>query len=248
MHVSPQEAIALALIGFTVFAILVVYSVLLDLGPIARAIGVRVAAVEAQQPLVSEPAQGVVTVSDAAAEPASVPTLAAWVPPPMPYATPTLPAAPTPVPAPPTRLAIPKIALDVPVEPVGYTTIEENGKSKLVWDTLPDAASFHNSSAFLGEEGNVVINGHRDLYSSIFRQLNRLEEGDRIEVYAGDVPHVYRVIGVRVLPYVGATVEDFAEHARLMGPTYESRLTLITCTPVALATHRLYVIAEPVTG
>jgi LPXTG-site transpeptidase (sortase) family protein len=240
--------LALSLIGFTVLAILVVYSVLFDLGPIARAIGVGVAAVEAQQPVVQEVTNGAASPADVATEPASVPTLSAQVPPPVPYATPTLPSEPTPVPAPPTRLAIPRISLDVPVESVGYTKIIENGESKLVWDTLPHSASFHNSSAYLGEDGNTVINGHRDLYSSIFRQLNKLEEGDRIELYAGDVPYVYQVVGVRVLPYVGATVEDIAEHARLMGRTYESRLTLITCTPVALATHRLYVIAEPLEG
>jgi sortase A len=143
-------------------------------------------------------------------------------------------------------LAIPKLKLDLAVKPVGYETVKENGRTKIVWDTLPNVASFHETSAYPGTGGNTVINGHRDIEGSVFRNLNKMEVGDTITLYVGDVEYLYRVIETKTVLYIGASAEERAEHTQLLGRTSEERLTLVTCTPVFLATHRLYVIAEPV--
>ena len=61
----------------------------------------------------------------------------------------------------------------------------------------------------------------------------------------GDEIFAYRITEVKKVRYTGASDEEKAEHLRLMNAMSQERLTLITCTPAVLATHRLYVIAEP---
>jgi len=147
--------------------------------------------------------------------------------------------------SPPTRLVIPKIKLDTAILPVGLQTIQEHGKTKLIWGTVSAAAGFHQTSAYPGNAGNTVINGHRDIRGSVFLHLDRMKVGDRMIVLVGDVAYHYYVTEVLVLPEALASIEQRERNAQLMGPTSEERLTLITCTPLGLATHRLLVIAKP---
>jgi sortase A len=140
---------------------------------------------------------------------------------------------------------IPKIKLDTAIRPVGLQTIQEHGKTKLIWGTVDDAAGFHQTSAFPGNAGNTVINGHRDISGSVFLHLDRMKVGDRIIVLVGDVAYHYYATEVMVLPEALASAEQRERNAQLMGPMSEERLTLITCTPLGLATHRLLVIAKP---
>jgi sortase A len=176
-----------------------------------------------------------------------LPTSVAGVPTPIPE--PTLPttasAARPPATSPPTRLVIPKIALDIPVLPVGFETIMEGNRARLVWADVPDAGGFHQTSAYPGNPGNTVINGHRDIYAAVFRHLDQVAVGDQIVVYVGDVAYPYTVTEVLVVPETFASAAQRAENQRLIGYLPEERLTLVTCTPVGLATHRLLVIARP---
>ena len=170
------------------------------------------------------------------------------VEPPTPIPEPTL-LAPTPVlrpPAtsPPTRLVIPKIGVDIPVLPVGTKTIIERGTRRVIWGDVSNAGGFQGS-AYPGNPGNTVINGHRDMGGAVFRHLDRVTVGDEIVVYVGDVAYYYIVTETLVVPEAFATSEQRAENLRLIGYMPEERLTLVTCTPVALATHRLLVIAKP---
>ncbi len=158
---------------------------------------------------------------------------------------PPLPTRPPPASSPPTRLVIPALDLDIPVVPVGVRRVRESGRTRLVWDDVPNAGGFHQTSAYPGQPGNTVINGHRDIGGAVFRHLDRLQPGDEIILYVGDVPYVYQVAEKLVVPETFATAQQRAENLRLIGYIPEERLTLVTCTPVALATHRLLVIARP---
>jgi len=162
------------------------------------------------------------------------------------------PVVPTPTPvvrppasSPPTRLVIPKIGVDIPVVPVGIKTVNEGGNSKVVWADVPNAGGFHQSSAYPGYPGNTVINGHRDILGSVFRHLDQLDVGDEIVLYVADVAYRYDVAETLVLPETFASAEQRAENLQYIGYIPEERLTLVTCTPVGLATHRLLVIARP---
>ena len=172
------------------------------------------------------------TATLAITDPATLPTLV------------TLPARP-PAASPPTRLVIPKISLDIPVLTVGTRTTQSSGKSRTVWADVPNAGGFHQTSAYPGNIGNTVINGHRDILGAVFRHLDLVEVGDEITLYVGDVAYPYRVVEILVVPEVFASASQRAENQRLIGYMPEERLTLVTCTPVALATHRLLVIARP---
>lgn len=188
--------------------------------------------------------------------PTPVPTLTPTAVPatPIPTATPE-PPTPTPEPtatpvrppaaSPPTRLVIPKIGVDIPVWPVGHKTVWRNGKSILTWADLPNAGGFHQTSAYPGNPGNTVINGHRDIQGSVFRHLDRMRAGDEIVLYVGDDAYPYLVTETLIVPETFASAQQRAENLRLIGYMPEERLTLVTCTPVGLATHRLLVIAEP---
>ena len=169
--------------------------------------------------------------------------------PPTPIPEPTLPTSTPivrlPADSPPTRLVIPKIGLDVPVLSVGVKTVHEGGEPKLVWADVPNAAGFHQTSAYPGNPGNTVLNGHRDIQGAIFRHLDRLEPGDEIILYVDDLAYPYLVTETLVVPETFASADQRAENLRLIGYMPEERLTLVTCTPVGLATKRLLVIARP---
>jgi LPXTG-site transpeptidase (sortase) family protein len=166
---------------------------------------------------------------------------------PMPKPAPQTSASLARIPAtsPPTRLVIPKIDLDIPVMPVGVKVVTDRGESKPIWGDVANAGAFHQTSAYPGNVGNTVINGHRDIQGSVFLHLDRLTVGDEITVYVGDVAYPYRVTVTLVVPETFASDEQRAENQRLIGYMPEERLTLITCTPLGLATHRLLVIAKP---
>ena len=196
------------------------------------------------------------------------PTPAPTSPPPTPTPVPDLPTAapgaPTSIPeptlplptplvrlpsdSPPTRLSIPGISLDIRVIPVGVKTISDLGGSRVVWADVPNAAAFHQTSAYPGNPGNTVLNGHRDILGSVFRHLNKVDVGDEIIVYVGDVEYPYTVTERLIVPEAFASARQREENLRLIGYMPEERLTLITCTPIGLATHRLLVIAKPPEG
>ena len=162
---------------------------------------------------------------------------------------PTLPSEATanrpPATSPPTRLVLPSIGLDVPVRPVGVKTLGEGATARTVWSDLPNAAGFHNTSAYPGNPGNTVINGHRDIHAAVFRHLDKVKVGDEITLYVGSLAYPYQVTEILIVPETFATAAQRVENQRLIGPMPEERLTLVTCTPVGLATHRLLVIARP---
>jgi LPXTG-site transpeptidase (sortase) family protein len=164
--------------------------------------------------------------------------------------TPTLTPSPTATPDPasllPSRLFIPTIDLDAPVVPVGWDTQEVNGQLVSNW-IVPNsfAAGWHVTSALPGNPGNTVLNGHHNIYGEVFRNLEDLEPGDEIVVYAGETPHYYGITERHILKEKYETEEVRRENARFILPTEDERLTLVTCWPYTNNTHRLVIVALP---
>jgi sortase A len=149
-------------------------------------------------------------------------------PTPTPYIVrPALPQAAKPKYAPPARLLIPRIALDIPVQEV---TVNLGN-----WQVADYAAGFHQGTANAGDNSNMVLAGHRDVRGSVFLRLNEMRPGDEIRVFSAVGSYRYLVTEI---------LEVAPTEVSVMGPTAEATATLITCTPIGLATKRLVVRAR----
>ena len=130
---------------------------------------------------------------------------------------------PTPGPRQASRIVIPAIGVDAPV-------VEGDG-----WEELKMGAGHRVGSANPGERSNMVISGHNDVYGEIFRRLEDLNIGDEVTVYAGDTPHRYLVVAKMVVE---------PTQVSLLEATPNATLSLITCHPYMIDSHRLVVVAE----
>ncbi len=130
---------------------------------------------------------------------------------------------PTPGPEQATHIVIPAIDVDAPV-------VQGDG-----WEELKMGVGHHIGSANPGERGNMVVSGHNDVFGEVFRRLGELEPGDEIIVHAGETPYRYLVREKRRVEPTEVSV---------MEPTTKATMTLITCYPYLIDTHRLVVIAE----
>jgi sortase A len=131
--------------------------------------------------------------------------------------------APTPGPEHATRIRIPVIDVDAPV-------VEGDD-----WESLKRGAGHHIGSANPGERGNCVISAHNDIYGEIFRRLPDLELGDVVEVYTESQVYRYEVTQKRIIEPTEVSV---------LYPTSSPVLTLISCYPYGIDTHRIVVIGE----
>ncbi|RKM55550.1 class D sortase [Butyrivibrio sp. X503] len=87
-----------------------------------------------------------------------------------------------------------------------------------------------------GEIGNCVIAGHRNYnFGKYFNRLDEVEVGDEIFVDTRDDTYEYKVTEIKVVN---------PEDVEILDPTDDEQLTLYTCTPIYIATHRLVVIAK----
>lgn len=121
------------------------------------------------------------------------------------------------------RIQIPAIDVDAPV-------VEGDD-----WETLKRGAGHHIGSANPGERGNCVISAHNDIFGEIFRDLPDLSLGDEILVHTASRAYRYVVTQKRVIEPTEVGVME-----RTSSPV----LTLISCYPYGVDTHRIVVIGE----
>jgi len=97
-------------------------------------------------------------------------------------------------------------------------------------------------TANIGEIGNAVIAGHRNYtYGSMFNRLGEVENGDIIEFQAmSGEKMAFEVFEILVI-----TPDN---QITFIQPQHESIITLYTCTPVRVATHRLIIRAKIIEG
>ncbi len=106
-----------------------------------------------------------------------------------------------------TRVVIPKIGLDA---------IVVEGASR---KALSEGPGHMKETAMPGENGNVVITGHRDTF---FRHIYELVKGDQIQVRRNGKTFTYEVTGKKIV---------MPDDVSVLRPTQDPRLTLITCYP-----------------
>ncbi len=131
---------------------------------------------------------------------------------------------PTPRPGYATQINIRAIRVKAPVVPGTDWEALKQGVGQVIGTPNP------------GENGNIVLAGHNDVYGEVFRYLEELEEGDEIELVTSTGQRfIYRVSYKHfVLP----------DEVSVMDQTPDPIVTLISCHPYLINTHRIIVVAE----
>lgn len=136
-----------------------------------------------------------------------------------------------------TRIEIPSIAVDSPVMQLGTKYVD----GELVWETPKFSVGHHLGTANPGETGNAVFSGHISSPISnegnIFQRLPEVKTGDEIIIHSPAAVIRYVVTETKVVD---------PSHIEVMDPTPEPQVTLITCYPDWVYSHRFVVVARPV--
>jgi sortase A len=130
---------------------------------------------------------------------------------------------PTPAPNQAVRLQIPSLNVDAPV-------IQGDG-----WEQLKKGVGQYIGSAAAGQDGNVVLSAHNDVYGEIFRYLDRLAPGDQVVVYTQQRQYIY---------IVDRTVIVEPTAVEVMASTGSPTVTLISCYPYLVNDKRIVVFAR----
>lgn len=102
---------------------------------------------------------------------------------------------------------------------------------------LKSAVGHIPGTAALGQPGNSALAGHRSYtFGKFFNRLDELVEGDEILITTKKEDLTYKVFKIHVV-----TPDDVSV---LKGSKDDSIITLITCTPIYVASHRLIVVAR----
>jgi len=142
-----------------------------------------------------------------------LPIIDAYVPPPI----------PTPGPQQARRIQIPAINVDKPIV---------QGDD---WEKLKKGVGQHVSSVLPGEDGNIVLSAHNDIYGEIFRELDKLKPGDEVIISTERRSYTYVVSDIDVVEPTEVWV---------MGQTDHASTTLISCYPYLVNNKRIVVFAD----
>ena len=121
------------------------------------------------------------------------------------------------------RIQIPAIEIDAPV-------VQGDG-----WEQLKKGVGQNAGSANPGQNGNVVLSAHNDVYGELFRYLDKLAPGDQVILYTQQRQYVYVVDRT-------AVVEPTA--VEVMASTGSPTVTLISCYPYLVDKQRIVVFAR----
>jgi sortase A len=131
-----------------------------------------------------------------------------------------------PVPTPSSRQAIriqiPAINIDAPV-------VQGDG-----WEQLKKGVAQHAGTPDPGENGNLILSGHNDVFGEVFRFLERLMPGDIVIVFTAQRQYTYVITGTQIVQ---------PTQVEVMNPTPNPTLTLISCHPYLVDDHRIVVSA-----
>jgi LPXTG-site transpeptidase (sortase) family protein len=129
----------------------------------------------------------------------------------------------------PERVAVPRIGINAEISMTGFSF----GEWEVPRYTI---AHYWPVSAFPNTAGNIVLAGHVGYRDTLFNYLPNIQVGDEVFVQAGGVDRRYIVQEVLTL---------LPSDTWVMTPTPTETLTLITCIPINVYSHRLIVRATP---
>ena len=120
-------------------------------------------------------------------------------------------------------ISIPKLGLDAPLlEGIRLTTLD-NGPGHWPGTAMP------------GENGNVVVAGHRTSHGAAFRNIDQLVAGDIVQFNTSAGVFEYTVTGTQIVTPDAVWIVD---------PTENATATLFACHPPGSVSHRIVVNLE----
>lgn len=130
---------------------------------------------------------------------------------------------PTASPAQAVRIQIPALSVDAPVV---------QGDS---WEQLKKGVGQHLGTPNPGQNGNIVVSAHNDVFGELFRSLDRLQPGDQVILYTAQRAYTYIVTGTQLVE---------PTQVEVMAATPRPSITLISCYPYLIDNQRIVVSAE----
>ena len=127
---------------------------------------------------------------------------------------------PTPGPEQAIRIQVPAIGVDAPI-------VQGDG-----WEQLKKGVGQQIGSALPGQDGNVVLSAHNDIFGEIFRNLDGLQPGDIFIIYTNQRSYTYVISGWIVVE---------PTQVEVMAQTNHPTATLISCYPYRVDTKRIVV-------
>lgn len=120
------------------------------------------------------------------------------------------------------RIQIPTISVDAPV-------VQGDG-----WEQLKKGVAQHIGTPDPGENGNIVLSAHDDIFGEIFRNLDRLKPGDTIVLSTNQRHYTYIITNTQIVEPTRVDV---------MNTTPNATITLISCYPYLIDNQRIVVSA-----
>ncbi len=91
-------------------------------------------------------------------------------------------------------------------------------------ETLKNYVGKFTDTPNFGEVGNPSLAAHNNVYTEIFRNLNKLNIGNKVRIVTKDYEYVYKVVWKKVVSPTDISVLESSN---------KKELTLITCTTTA---------------
>jgi len=133
------------------------------------------------------------------------------------------PVIPTQGPNQALRIVIPAINVDSQV-------VQGDG-----WEQLKKGVGQHIGTADPGNNGNLVLSAHDDIFGEIFRHLDQLQPGDEVQIYTVSQIYTYVITASHLVAPTDVSV---------MSATSYPSATLISCYPYLVDKQRIVVQAD----
>ena len=124
------------------------------------------------------------------------------------------------------RIQIPAISVDAPI-------VMGDGEEQ-----LKKGVGQNIGTANPGQNGNLVLSAHNDVYGEIFRDLDKLSNGDQIIIYTQVRSYTYVVEKQQIVE---------PTQVEVMAPTEDPSATLISCYPYLVDKQRIVISASLLT-
>jgi sortase A len=130
---------------------------------------------------------------------------------------------PTPGPEQAIRIQIPSINVDAPV-------VQGDG-----WEQLKKGVGQHVGTVNPGQDGNLVLSAHNDIFGEIFRDLDKLKSGDQVTLFTNQRAYNYVIVNTKIVEPTDVEV---------MASSQDPTVTLISCYPYMVDKQRIVIVAR----